>query len=261
MQSPAQLAKASGVGVTGKQLQPAETLAPKRPCRGGVDAPVSAQDTRHEREVPKNGRARVDLDAHVTDRRRHSCSMGEVHDFILQRANEDASLALASMHKPDLEDARDSRALGPGPTWGPHRVLRESEIKIEIASNHDDGACQRCVVSPGHGCETIRLLAQSWSYHPGYRSEWQSFHDGDYQLSPPMASEIFVELSHTAVTRSSDGEMQVLRLLAEGLGYREIGKQLVVSPNTVKNHARNTLSRSRFLRRWGDGPGPAKTPA
>jgi hypothetical protein len=28
MQSPAQLAKTSGVGVTGKQLQPAETLAP-----------------------------------------------------------------------------------------------------------------------------------------------------------------------------------------------------------------------------------------
>ena len=36
MQSPVQLAKTSGVGATGKQLQPAETLAPKRPCRGGM---------------------------------------------------------------------------------------------------------------------------------------------------------------------------------------------------------------------------------
>lgn len=36
MQSPAQLAKTSGVAVTGKQLQPAETLAPRRPCRGGM---------------------------------------------------------------------------------------------------------------------------------------------------------------------------------------------------------------------------------
>ena len=43
MQSPVQLAKTSGVGVTGKQLQPAETLAPKRPCRGGM--PRSRADT------------------------------------------------------------------------------------------------------------------------------------------------------------------------------------------------------------------------
>ena len=43
MQSPAQLAKTSGVGVTGKQLQPAETLAPKRPCRGGMTHPGKLQ--------------------------------------------------------------------------------------------------------------------------------------------------------------------------------------------------------------------------
>ena len=41
MQSPFQLAKTSGVGVTGKHLQPAETLAPQRPCRGGVTVRIA----------------------------------------------------------------------------------------------------------------------------------------------------------------------------------------------------------------------------
>ena len=190
----------------------------------------------------------------------HSSSMGEIHEFIFERAYEDAAVARGSFDRRGPEDhgLGDSSVLGRDPDWGPRRVLKECEIKSEIVRSHDDGACPQCMVSPEHGCETIRLLARVWSDHPDYRSDWSSFHDGDAQISPSRATEIVNELSHSAaVLQLSDREMQVLLLIAEGLGYRAIGTQLYVSVNTVKNHARNSLQKSQLHRRWGDWPGPA----
>jgi DNA-binding NarL/FixJ family response regulator len=45
--------------------------------------------------------------------------------------------------------------------------------------------------------------------------------------------------------RESPGarEMEVLRLVAQGLNNRDIAKQLFISENTVKNHIRNILEK------------------
>ena len=191
--------------------------------------------------------------------------MGEVHDFILGRVDEDVSAALGSTARHAREDpASHSRRSGRGPNWGPHRVLAECEIKTEIVSNHDDGACPQCRVNPDHGCETIRLLAQAWSDHPNYQPGWTSFHDGDSEISPSRATGIFEELSHPdcpSPVKLTDRETEVLLLIAEGVGYRDIGKQLFVSTNTVKNHARNCVQKSLLRRRLGDWSGPAGWPA
>jgi two-component system NarL family response regulator len=37
--------------------------------------------------------------------------------------------------------------------------------------------------------------------------------------------------------------VQVLRLVARGMGNRDIGQQLYISENTVKNHVRNILEK------------------
>lgn len=191
--------------------------------------------------------------------------MGEIHEFILGRVYEDASVALASLdrHAPE-EPLGYARVSGHGPNWGPHRVLTECEIKSEIVSTHDGGACPPCMINPEHGCETIRLLAQAWSDHPNYHSDWNSFHDGDFQISPSRATEILEELSHPdrpSVVKLTDGETEVLILIAEGVSYRDIGNRLFVSLNTVKHHARNTVKKSQLHRRLGDSPGPAGWPS
>jgi hypothetical protein len=163
------------------------------------------------------------------------------------------------------EEARDqSRLSGRGPNWGAHRVLAECEIKSEIVSTHDDGGCFQCAANPEHGCETVRLLAQAWSDHPDYRPAWNSFHDGDSQMSPSRATEILEELSRPdcpPMVKLTDRETEVLSLIAEAVSYRDIGKQLFVSVNTVKNHARNSGQKSQWRRRLGDSPGPAGWPA
>ena len=193
----------------------------------------------------------------------HSYAMGEIHEFILGRVYEDASVAFASIARHAPEEPRGhSRLSGHDPNRGPHRVLTECEIKSEIVSTHDDGACPQCLANPG--CETIRLLAQAWSDHPNYRSDWNRFHDGDSQLSPRKATEIFEELSHPdcpSLVKLTDREIEVLLLIADAVSYRDIGKQLFVSANTVKNHARNSVQKSQLRGRLRDSPGPAGWPA
>ncbi len=81
------------------------------------------------------------------------------------------------------------------------------------------------------------------------RSVWA----GQSRISPSMASKLlneFAAISKTAdespkvpTPRLTDREMEVLRLVAQGLNNRDIAKQLFISENTVKNHIRNILEK------------------
>lgn len=143
-------------------------------------------------------------------------------------------------------------------------MLAEGEIKNEIVSVHGDGACPQCLISPAQGCETIRLLAKAWPSHPDYNSEWSRFSDSDYQMSAARAIKILAELSSSDCPRMaklSDLSTDVLRLIADGVDYREIGMQLFVSLNVVTTIARNCVKKAEFNRRWGNWPGPGGWPA
>ena len=48
----------------------------------------------------------------------------------------------------------------------------------------------------------------------------------------------------------TDREMEVLRLVAQGLNNRDIAGKLFISENTVKNHIRNILRSSTSTRAW-----------
>lgn len=81
------------------------------------------------------------------------------------------------------------------------------------------------------------------------RSVWA----GQSRISPSMASKLLTEFAamskrtderkQVPAPRLTDREMEVLRLVAEGLNNREIGQRLFISENTVKNHIRNILEK------------------
>jgi len=81
------------------------------------------------------------------------------------------------------------------------------------------------------------------------RSVWQ----GQSRISPSMASKLLAEfaaMSKRATERQqlpaprlTDREMEVLRLVAQGMNNRDIARELFISENTVKNHIRNILEK------------------
>jgi DNA-binding NarL/FixJ family response regulator len=79
----------------------------------------------------------------------------------------------------------------------------------------------------------------------------RQIHGGQSLLSPSMASKLLTEFA-TMTRRGSDRqyrptltdrETEVLRHVAEGQTNREIGHELHISENTVKNHIRNILEK------------------
>lgn len=52
-----------------------------------------------------------------------------------------------------------------------------------------------------------------------------------------------IDLAESPESILTDRELEVLSLMAEGLGNREIGNHLFISENTVKNHVRSILEK------------------
>ena len=75
--------------------------------------------------------------------------------------------------------------------------------------------------------------------------------EGQSLISPAMAMKLideFKQMSRAERERASavkltDRELEVLRLVAQGMNNREIAKRLFISENTVKNHVRNMLEK------------------
>jgi two-component system NarL family response regulator len=74
---------------------------------------------------------------------------------------------------------------------------------------------------------------------------------GQSLISPSMASKLLSEFTNLAkqaekkvlAPKLTDRELQVLKLVAQGLSNREVAEQLYISENTVKNHVRNILEK------------------
>ena len=76
---------------------------------------------------------------------------------------------------------------------------------------------------------------------------------GHSLVSPSMASKLFTEFNALAERaderqralspRLTERELEVLKLVAKGLSNREIGSELFIAENTVKNHVRNVLEK------------------
>ena len=79
----------------------------------------------------------------------------------------------------------------------------------------------------------------------------RQIHEGHSLLSPAVASKLvseFAAISKRSDERAmrptlTDRELEVLRLAADGLTNRQIGRRLQISENTVKNHIRNILEK------------------
>jgi DNA-binding NarL/FixJ family response regulator len=76
---------------------------------------------------------------------------------------------------------------------------------------------------------------------------------GQSLITPSMASKLLAEFSNLSkkaearnavpAPRLTERELEVLRLVAQGMSNKEIASELYISENTVKNHVRNILEK------------------
>jgi DNA-binding NarL/FixJ family response regulator len=81
----------------------------------------------------------------------------------------------------------------------------------------------------------------------------RAVHAGQSLISPSMASKLLTEFATMVKRRDervqmpgprlTDRELEVLKLVAKGMNNRDIGQELFISENTVKNHVRNILEK------------------
>jgi NarL family two-component system response regulator LiaR len=78
---------------------------------------------------------------------------------------------------------------------------------------------------------------------------------GESVLHPRVAARVVQEVRGTRsdtpslFTDLSDRELEVLRLIADGLSNAEIARKLIISEKTVKGHVSNILSKLHILDR------------
>jgi DNA-binding NarL/FixJ family response regulator len=81
----------------------------------------------------------------------------------------------------------------------------------------------------------------------------RAVYQGQSLISPSMASKLLTEFASMVKRRDeraqvpgprlTDRELEVLKLVAKGMNNRDIGQELFISENTVKNHVRNILEK------------------
>lgn len=159
-----------------------------------------------------------------------------------------AALAVCAELLPDvvLMDVRMPGLSGIEATRKIREARPETRIVILTVSDDDDdlfGALRAGAdgyllkeVSIGEVADAVRVVARGHSL-----------------ISPSMASKLFAEYNRLAaraeVRQRTDSasltgrELEVLRLVADGLTNREIAGELYIAENTVKNHVRNILDK------------------
>ncbi|MCB0191704.1 MAG: response regulator transcription factor [Anaerolineae bacterium] len=156
------------------------------------------------------------------------------------------------------------------------------EASIQLVAEHAPDVVLMDLVMPGmDGVETTRLVKQTsprtqiivlTSYHqdeyifPAIRAGALSYllkdaepeelanavrkaAKGEAVLHPRVAARVVQELhgvrqdTPNPFTELSDRELEVLRLIADGMSNADIAAQLVISEKTVKSHVSNILSK------------------
>jgi DNA-binding NarL/FixJ family response regulator len=167
--------------------------------------------------------------------------VGEAHDG-------DQAVDRATELMPDvvLMDVRMPRRSGIEATQKIKELL--PHVKILVLTNSDEEADLYDSIKAGASGYLLKEISSD-----EVADSIRSVVEGHSRISPAMASKLLSEFQAMtkreddrqplAPPRLTDRELEVLGLVAQGKGNRDIAADLFISENTVKNHIRNILEK------------------
>ncbi len=180
----------------------------------------------------------VSKDGIVSQLRGHGVAMVD------ERSLHQNVVALVVVDEVDEEAARQIKALK-------HRGL---ERVVVIATRVEDGGLLAAVEAGANG-----FLRRSQSTAPNLIETIRTAANGDGVLPPDLLGRLLGQVGRLqrqvlnprgiSFAGLTDREVKVLKLLAEGLGTADVGRQLFLSERTVKNIVHDVTSRLNLRNR------------
>jgi DNA-binding NarL/FixJ family response regulator len=172
--------------------------------------------------------------------------LGDNFRVVGEAANATEAIAEVLKHKPDLVLCDLNM-----PDGGGLRVAREcgeiAPVVILTVSQAERDVLD--AVAAG----AVGYLLKSTAGDSLRNALWKAA-AGEPVFSPALASLVLTEFRRLKKVDSSEGglserEREVLRYVARGLSYKEIGEELFISAKTVENHTRNILKKLHLSRK------------
>ena len=164
------------------------------------------------------------------------------HEVVGQASNGEEAIALCASLKPDLVllDVR-MPVLGGVETARRMKAANDKTSIVMLTASEDEDDLFRAIEAGAQGYLLKDLEA------PQLRVMLDAVQRGEAAMTPATAARILKRFVHQADHARHDAltdrEMQVLRLVTEGLRNREIATRLEISENTVKYHLKNILEK------------------
>lgn len=169
-------------------------------------------------------------------------------EVVGEAADGEAAVEAAEEHAPDvvLMDVRMPKLSGIEATRAIAERVPTARILMLTVSDEEDDLFE--AVKAGAAGYLLKEISVD-----GVADAIRAVMAGQNLITPSMASKLLSEFANLArlaearpampAPRLTARELEVLRLVAQGMGNRDIGNRLFISDNTVKNHVRNILKK------------------
>jgi two-component system response regulator DevR len=158
-------------------------------------------------------------------------------DVVAESSSADDIVQLVDLTKPDVV-LLDARLPGvSGPTACRLLAAAHPEVAVLIVSTYSDDELVDECISAGAKGYLIKDIERF-----SLKESIRAVHRGEGAVSPKVAGKVLDRLRSAeksempAAPGLSDGQREILRLIAEGFSNREIASRVYLSENTVKSH-------------------------
>lgn len=171
--------------------------------------------------------------------------LGDEFDVVASAADAAEAIAAIDEHRPDLVLSDLHMPAGGGRRVAVERGRDTNVVILTVSEAERD-------VLDAVAAGALGYLTKSMSSDE-LRSAMRRAAAGEPVFSASLASLVLSEFRRLSKTDERGGlterEREVLRHVAKGLSYREIGAELFISAKTVENHTRNILAKLHLTKK------------